>query len=123
MEHHPLDDCTLFMPRDKGPEGTYSLLLRGRGWSDCDADQNAFLQANKSAHVPASKLRQTEDDDEHTSWGGMAAFNVFVVGGITREVVSITGPPRRAAGCFSRLGGFGMAPQPVLRRRVHWRPA
>lgn len=85
MEHHPLDDCTLFMPRDKGPEGTYSLLLRGRGWSDCDADQNAFPQANKSAHVPASKLRQTEDDDEHTSWGGMAAFNVFVVGGITRE--------------------------------------
>jgi hypothetical protein len=77
----------LFMPKADGPEGSYSILSRPYGWSDCNADQNAFLHANKDSHVPATQLRQYTEEGEGHAWGALRAFKVFVIGGFVRDGV------------------------------------
>jgi hypothetical protein len=89
----PLDDCILFMPTQKGQEGAYSILNRPYGWAPCDPRQSAFLHANRNQHVPAGKLRRFHDEDDGTEWGGLAAFGIFVVGGM------VIGRPRLCSNC------------------------
>lgn len=95
MAGTPLNDCILFMPDPDGKEGRYQLLNRPYGWAPCNAEQNAFLHANREGHVPATKLRQYTDDDadDQEPWGGLAAFKVFVVGGM------VHGRPRLCSNC------------------------
>ena len=89
----PLDNCILFMPHPDGPEGRYKVLSRPHGWSPCNAKQSAFLHANREQHVPAGRLRNLHDEDDGTTWGGLRAFKVFVVGGM------VVGTPRLCSNC------------------------
>ena len=84
IEHHPLDDCMLFIPSPTTP-GQYEMLRRGLGWGPCTQEQSTFLEANKVAHVPAGELRCLGPEDRHTSWGGLKAFGVFVFPGLVRK--------------------------------------
>lgn len=85
---HPIDDCMLFMPRDDGAPSKYGILNRGCGcWGWCSEEQNAFLEANKAAHVQAARLRHLGPECEEKSWGGMEAFGMFVMPGLVRNGV------------------------------------